>query len=306
MLSKSQFEKAENFIRSHARPIDQALYNLEFNNGSPQMVLDLLKNYQNDDGGFGQALEPDFRTKRSSVLATTVAMQYLNELKLSKPNKIIERAISYLTKSIQQFSMDFPLRYFWYPVPRIINHSSQAPWWIIEKLEPPNIESWPNPSVEVIGYLLQYSDLVLPFLLEEVVIDLNEYLKLVPKLRKSPYYDFLCFKRLLPQISEDLQKQIFIMLENSFRDTELLNTTNLKDVKIQRLVTEKNSFLYRKFPKKIVNLLQNEVDRLFPDGGSHPSWKWGETDLWNKIEKEWAGKLTYELLVTLKYCDLLD
>ncbi len=306
MFSKSKFKEAENFIHSQARPIDQALYNYEFNDGSSQKVLDLLKDYQNMDGGFGHALEPDFRPSKSSVLATTVAMQYINELKLSKPNVMVEHAISYLLKKINRFPETIPIRYFWYPTPLVPDKAIQAPWWNIKELSPPTINKWPNPTVEVIGYLLQYSELIPNSILLELTEDLQRYLKLVPSITESIFYNFMCFKRLLPHAPLKLQKQIFNMLEKSFNSPELLNTANLKEIKIQRLVTEKNSFLYQKYPEIIKNLLQDEIDRLDPDGGSHPNWKWGDSELWKSVEKEWTGKLTYELLVVLKYCDLLS
>ncbi len=157
VLSKDQFAKAKQYIEINARPLDKALFKFEFNNGSPQAVLDILKTYQNEDGGFGKGLEPDLRIRESSVLATTVALQYVNELKLSKPNEMIERAIMYLVREIQQFPKGSSIKNYWHPVPIEPNQTARAPWWSMEKFEPPEIEEWPNPSVEVIGYLLRYS-----------------------------------------------------------------------------------------------------------------------------------------------------
>ena len=78
MPLKDKLAKAKQYITTNARPLDKALFEFEFNNGSPQTVLDILKTYQNDDGGFGNALESDLRMNESSVLATTVALQYVN------------------------------------------------------------------------------------------------------------------------------------------------------------------------------------------------------------------------------------
>ncbi|MHA2270304.1 MAG: hypothetical protein ACXACI_00465 [Candidatus Hodarchaeales archaeon] len=62
---------------------------------------------------------------------------------------------------------------------------------------------------------------------------------------------------------------------------------------------------YQKYPEKITRLIENEVKRLEEDGASHPQWKWGKDELWKQVEQEWTGKCTHELLVTLKYCNLL-
>lgn len=160
MPPKDNFNKAKDYIKSNARPIDRALFEFEFNNGSPQTVLDILKTYQNDDGGFGKALEPDFRTKSSSVLATTVALQYINELNLSTQGEMVNRAISFLVKETRYFEERYPLKIYWPFVPVKQDQSLHAPWWNREDIKSPEIEDWPNPSIEVISYLQRYSEFV--------------------------------------------------------------------------------------------------------------------------------------------------
>jgi hypothetical protein len=51
---------AKQFILQNARPIDLAVYKYFFDNGSNQRVIDELSKFQNEDGGFGNGLEPDF------------------------------------------------------------------------------------------------------------------------------------------------------------------------------------------------------------------------------------------------------
>ena len=47
------------WIERNARPLEWALYRQKFENGSESAVLEALSAYQNPDGGFGYALEPD-------------------------------------------------------------------------------------------------------------------------------------------------------------------------------------------------------------------------------------------------------
>ena len=183
--------------------------------------------------------------------------------------------------------------------------SPHAPWWHIEHLTPPDIEEWPNPSVEVIGYLLQYSNLVPQSLLDDSLLDLQKYLKLVPKLSGFIYYKLLCFKRLIPNVSKELQQEIFTMIDKTVENSNFLDDQNFVENKIQWLVTEKSSYFYKKYFEMIIHLFENEVKRLGDDGGSHPKWKWGEDELWEEVEREWTGKCTSGLLISLKYCDLL-
>ena len=52
-------ESARKFIYLNARPLDFARWRFLFENGSRENVLDILSEYQNEDGGFGGGLEPD-------------------------------------------------------------------------------------------------------------------------------------------------------------------------------------------------------------------------------------------------------
>ncbi|MHA2287773.1 MAG: hypothetical protein ACXABG_03195 [Promethearchaeota archaeon] len=306
MVSTNKFTKAKQYIRTNARPLDIALFEYEFNGGSPQRVLDILKTYQNDDGGFGKALESDLRMKDSSILATTVALQYVNNLNLSKINKMVERAILYLVKEKQQYTEGFPLKNFWYSHSIEQSQSPHAPWWHIDKVKPPEIEDWPNPSVEVISYLLKYPQFVPKSLIEELLDDLQTFLKLESQLIGFVYYKFLCFKRLVPYVSEELQRMIFAMIDKTIKNTDLLDEQKFEDVKIQWFVTEKSSYLFEKYHDKIYKLFENEINRMGDDGGSHPNWKWGEERLWKQVEREWTGKCTNGLLIALKHSDLLE
>ena len=74
------YEKAKSFIYRNARPIDYARWNYHFENGSVQNVVTVLKCYQNEDGGFGHALEADCWNPKSSPVQTWCATEILREL----------------------------------------------------------------------------------------------------------------------------------------------------------------------------------------------------------------------------------
>lgn len=86
-LSSEQFAQAREFIMSTVRPLERALFSFEFDTGSPEAVWNELAHFQNPDGGFGRALEPDLRTRQSSVLATVTALKLLRHL-ATPPSKI--------------------------------------------------------------------------------------------------------------------------------------------------------------------------------------------------------------------------
>lgn len=61
------FHKAKRFIYRNARPLDFARWQYHFENGSKEAFLDALSYYQNNDGGFGHAIEPDAWNPNSSI-----------------------------------------------------------------------------------------------------------------------------------------------------------------------------------------------------------------------------------------------
>lgn len=59
------FEKAAEFIWRNARLLERRIFEYTFQGGESHQVIHALKAYQNDDGGFGHAMEPDLRTPDS-------------------------------------------------------------------------------------------------------------------------------------------------------------------------------------------------------------------------------------------------
>ena len=68
---KTTFKKAREFIYRNARPLDLTRFQYHFENGSKEAVMSALAYYQNEDGGFGYALEPDCWNPNSTPIATS-------------------------------------------------------------------------------------------------------------------------------------------------------------------------------------------------------------------------------------------
>lgn len=89
--------KAINYISANARPLEFAVYKYFFENESNQAVIDELLKFQNADGGFGNALEPDFFNPNSSPVATNDAIITLSRVNaLDRDSDIIRGIVSYL------------------------------------------------------------------------------------------------------------------------------------------------------------------------------------------------------------------
>ena len=75
-------EKGINFIWENARFLERAIFEHQFYGGSDERILEILRTYQNKDGGFGHALEPDMRTPESQPLFVEFALRTLYECNL--------------------------------------------------------------------------------------------------------------------------------------------------------------------------------------------------------------------------------
>jgi hypothetical protein len=134
------------YLQQYARKLDLYLYEYLFGGASPQPIFSELATYQNADGGFGKALEPDMRLRDSSALATVVAFQYLSHLPVSPEDGMVGQAIRYLMDSYDD------ARTGWTNIPPAADQFPRAPWWNYDSAQ--TWAEWGNPSAEILGYLL--------------------------------------------------------------------------------------------------------------------------------------------------------
>ena len=150
------FNKAKNFIYKNARPLDFARWQYHFENGSADAVLNALAAYQNDDGGFGHALEPDCWNPNSAPLQTWTATEILREINFTDANHpIIQGILKYLASG-KSFN-----RYTWYGAILSNNDYPHAFWWGADS-ESINIENISandyNPTACLAGFIVKFAD----------------------------------------------------------------------------------------------------------------------------------------------------
>jgi hypothetical protein len=79
-LSAAAVGLAENYILLNARVLERRRFECLFRAGDPAHVVAALGPYRNEDGGFGQALEPDGRGPGSQPAAAQAAFTFLDEV----------------------------------------------------------------------------------------------------------------------------------------------------------------------------------------------------------------------------------
>jgi hypothetical protein len=134
------FARAETFIWSNARLLERRLFAYHFRGGSRQAVLAALRAYQNEDGGFGQALEPDIRCPDSQPVPVQHALEILDAV--GPDPEIVRGTCDFLT-SITTAEGGVP---FVLPTARTYPH---APWWNADDDPPASL----NPTAAIVGLL---------------------------------------------------------------------------------------------------------------------------------------------------------
>lgn len=92
----TDIEAAAQFVYANARLLDRRRLEHLTGAGSAEAVVEALRPYQNDDGGFGHALEPDMRAPGSEPAATLLALETLAEVGATK-DPLVDGAAEWLT-----------------------------------------------------------------------------------------------------------------------------------------------------------------------------------------------------------------
>jgi hypothetical protein len=118
---RPDLHEAREFILGNARLLDRKRFAFRFEGGAAQDVVAALKPYQNADGGFGHALEPDMRCAASQPVSTELALELLDELG-ELHQEIVRRCCDWLLSvTTDEGGVPFVLA--------TVEEGPHAPWW---------------------------------------------------------------------------------------------------------------------------------------------------------------------------------
>lgn len=123
-LTLQDFEEVRLWIYRNARNIELALWQYYFENGSKEAVISSLSFYQNEDGGFGHALEADTWNPNSSPYTTLVAINILKNINFEDKNHPMMQGIFKFLESNSYCTENG-----WYFNIPSNNDYAHAPWW---------------------------------------------------------------------------------------------------------------------------------------------------------------------------------
>jgi len=127
-MDEKGYNEVRQWIYRNARHLELTLWQYEFENGSKEAVLDALSFYQNEDGGFGNALEPDSWNPNSTPYTTAYAIGILRAIEFTDINHYIVSGILRFLDSRAYFSEN---GWEW-SIPTNNNYP-HAPWWNFEQ-----------------------------------------------------------------------------------------------------------------------------------------------------------------------------
>ncbi|MYE88688.1 hypothetical protein F4X33_06810 [Candidatus Poribacteria bacterium] len=295
-LTHAAFQNAQNFIMDQGRALDQRRFEFHFEAGSADAVLAELAAYQNDDGGFGNSLEPDIRTSASSAIATTVGFQVLREIRAPVDHTLVRKGIEYFVATFDES------RQVWTIIPPEVEEAPHAPWWNYENSAETFGQFLVNPRAEIVGYLHEFSDGVPPQLLQQLTTAVLDHLDSLPD--EMEMHDILCFARLaeteaLPDRNKIWEKLARAAVPHVARNAEQLTGYVLKPL---WLVPSPESRLAAELKEEVKMNLDFEIERQGEDGSWSPNFSWGDRypEAWQIAKKEWQSRFTIETLKTLK------
>jgi hypothetical protein len=294
-MDTSLFSLAEDFIWKNARLLEKRIFAYFFLGGSAREVVSALKAYQNPDGGFGNALEPDKRCPGSTPVDVQHALEFLDQVgMLTDPAvqaELLLPACDFLT-SITTAEGGVP-----FTLPEVKRYPC-APWWETGENPPAAL----NPTAAIAGLLIK-SGVQHPWVERAKAFCWKE----IPASQTEQYHD------LLPMIA-------FLVNAPEREDAEReLERIAARIHKPGIVAYDRTQAGYLKFPldwapnpctfcRRLFSdeVIQADLAALkaaqMPDGG----WPIGWTPVSPAVEAEWRGWGAVQNLVTLKEYGALE
>lgn len=289
-------DAAIKFILQNARPLELSVYKYYFENGSSQSVIDELLKFQNADGGFGNALEPDLFNPNSSPIATNDAIITLFRVNaLDKNSDIVKGIVKYL-ESHDSFD-EYKKRWLF-----AIDGNKDYPhaiWW---KKKGDGISGF-NPSISLAAFMICYGNRT-P-LYEEIVKEGFEYLENAEEISGDELNSFLLAYELLKanNISDIVDRERFKALLYKAVENSICKDTSKYGVEYVPLPSSIFSGMYLDFiTPEIKSLIEAEKEILnklqMNDGGFDITWKWYTPyPEFEQARAWWRPRITIEKLL---------
>jgi hypothetical protein len=284
-------DKIINYIKNKARPLEKSMYLYYFETGSKEDVIQSLKLFQNEDGGFGHGLEPDFLNPNSNPIDSWKAAKILDDLKLDKNHEMIQSLIQYFINTKDKDDWNYYFRV------KTNNDYPHAPWWHYE--ENNKINGY-NPTVSILGFLYKYLDINHP-VYKKIEKTIDEAIGYLMNNDISEMHELVCFNEFYEyscdQIDCSIMHQRLLFLNTKAIEKDTSKWLNSYCAKPTQIFVSMHSPGVREMMHLIHEELKMSFDHRNQEGVFDITWDWNQyPDDFNQAKEIWKGIIALKML----------
>jgi len=284
------------------------MFAFHFEGGAVDDVLIALSQFQNEDGGFGQALEPDLRTPTSSALATGEGLNILKEVDSPGDHPIVRSAVEYLLSSFDGEKK------IWRIAAQDTNKYPHAPWWhdeggsLVITFDGYQV----IPRAKIVGLLHHYSDLVPEEWLDSITAQTVAGIETITPFGSGGGDDLVYALSLAEEVTlaEQFRARIVKRLRTVVPEVVSHNPEEWGSYCISplKIVTSPQSPIADLIWDAVQEHLDYQIDHQTQEGAWNPVWSWGDfyPEAWQGAKVEWQGYLTLATLMALKVFNRIE
>ena len=303
----SVYQKARAFMYRNARPLDLARFQYHFENGSKEDVMNVLAFYQNNDGGFGHAVEADCWNPNSTPLHCNTASEIIRQIDYTdSQHPVIQDLLRWYASGT----------YFngksWQIVVASNNDYPHAPWWHTQSSSTCHTDY--NGTAQIAGFLIRYSERssdlfrlgvrianeAIDALSPTDIMDMHTcacYMCMAELIEKGNATEYVAFKELKTKLHYAIHKLI------------VTDTTKWSSYVCQPscFIKSKESEYYLENKEIADYECTHIINTQLPDGSWNIGWTWGGQypDEWAISKNWWKGQWIIQNLLYLKGFGLL-
>ena len=301
------FEKARTFMYRNARPLDLARFQYHFENGSKEAVLNILSYYQNEDGGFGHAVEADCWNPNSIPLHSNTASEIIREIDVVDSQQPVIQGLLKWYASGKHFNGKI-----WKITVESNNDYPHAPWWHTESVSSCHTDY--NGTAQIAGFIARYADRkgelfklgvrianeAIEALSPDEIRDMHTcacYMRMAELFEKGNATEYIPFDELKDKLHKSINKLI------------VTDTSKWSGYVCQPscFINSKGSEYYLANKEIADYECKHIINTQLADGSWNIGWTWGGNypDEWAISKNWWKGQWIIQNLLYLKGFGLL-
>ncbi|MBR2986528.1 MAG: hypothetical protein IKC63_00760 [Clostridia bacterium] len=306
-MKGNTFKKARAFMYRNARPLDMARFQYHFENGSKETVMNVLSYYQNEDGGFGHAVEADCWNPNSIPLHSNTASDVIIEIDYEdSSHPVIQGLIRWYTSGTH-----FDGKH-WAVTVESNNDYPHAPWWHTESESRCHTDY--NGTAQIAGFLVRYApkdsegfalgvriaNEAIKALSPDEIIDMHTcacYVRMAELFEKAKAIAYISYEELKEKLHRSVKKLI---------ETDISKWSSYVCLPSCFIKSKESEFYCEN-----KELAEYECDHIIktqlPDGSWNIGWNWSGSysDAWAISKNWWKGQGILQNLLYLKGFDRL-